>query len=326
MRVMCVAGARPNFVKIKPIVDAFDERGVETLLVHTGQHYDEAMSEIFFDELDLRQPDIYLGKNSGTHAQQTANVMVSFERVLGGEGADWVVVVGDVNSTLACSLVVAKSDTRLAHVEAGLRSFDWAMPEEVNRVVTDRVSDLLLAPSSDALTNLAREGYSDDRITLVVTLHRPSNVDDKEVLGGLVSAFRSIAKDLPLIFPVHPRTRQLLKTFGEIPGLTCIDPVGYLDFISLESAAQIVMTDSGGVQEETTALGIPCLTLRENTERPITVTNGTNRVVGTNPATIVSAARDVLANPPVPRCPDLWDGRAASRIVDAVLGSSARWR
>jgi UDP-N-acetylglucosamine 2-epimerase (non-hydrolysing) len=352
MKAICVAGARPNFMKIKPVLDALDERGVETILVHTGQHYDAAMSDVFFDELGIRAPDEHLDVGSGSHAAQTARVMEAFEPLATRAAADVVVVVGDVNSTMACAIVGAKTGSLVAHVEAGLRSRDWGMPEEVNRVVTDRVSDLLLAPSQDACENLRAEGYREDQIHLVgnvmvdtllanverarrrptladlglepdgfalVTLHRPANVDDSEMLLQLVSAIGTVAEDVPVVFPVHPRTRQRLDALSLPGGIRLVDPLGYLDFIGLESQAALVLTDSGGVQEETTALGVPCLTLRENTERPATITEGTNQVVGRDPARIIGAARAVLAERPPARCPALWDGRAGARIAEAII-------
>ena len=353
MKVLCVAGARPNFMKIKPVLAALEERGAGTSLVHTGQHYDPLMSDVFFEELDIRRPDRSLGVGSGSHARQTARIMTAFEELLPEEDPDVVVVVGDVNSTLACGLVTAKSGRLLAHVEAGLRSRDWAMPEEVNRVVTDRVSDYLFAPSDDAADNLRAEGYRDDQIHVagnvmvdtllsnldrarqrpvcddlglagggfaLVTLHRPSNVDDTATLAGIVGALGAIAAELPVVFPVHPRTRANLSGLDMPPGLLLADPVGYLDFIALEDAARLVLTDSGGIQEETTVLGVPCLTLRETTERPITITEGTNRLVGVDPGAIVAAARDVLGTTVEPRRPALWDGRAGGRIADVLLG------
>jgi UDP-N-acetylglucosamine 2-epimerase (non-hydrolysing) len=353
MKVLLVAGARPNFMKIKPVLAALEERGAATSLVHTGQHYDPLMSDVFFEELDIRRPDRALGVGGGSHAQQTARIMTAFEELLPEEDPDVVVVVGDVNSTLACALVTAKAGPLLAHVEAGLRSRDWAMPEEVNRVVTDRLSDYLFAPSADAVENLRSEGYRDDQIHLagnvmvdtllsnvdrarartvvgdlgldpggyaLMTLHRPSNVDDPATLAGIVGAVGEIAVRLPVVFPVHPRTRANLGD-GRLPdGLRLIDPVGYLDFIGLEAGARLVLTDSGGIQEETTVLGIPCLTLRRTTERPITITEGTNRLVGVDPRTIVEAATEVLENGIEPRRPELWDGRAGGRIADVLLG------
>ena len=350
---MLIAGARPNFMKIKPVLDALEHRGAHTTLVHTGQHYDPSMSAVFFDELGIRTPEYSLDVGSGTHAEQTALVMTRFEPLLAQLGADVVVVVGDVNSTLACALVAAKATVAVAHVEAGLRSRDWAMPEEVNRVVTDRLSTYLLAPSPDAVENLRAEGEPDDEIFLVgnvmvdtllgnlqraratgaidrhgvepgayglVTLHRPANVDDPRILAGIVDALGRIAKHggSPIVFPVHPRTRAQLDCLELPEGIRLTEPLGYLDFIALEADARIVLTDSGGVQEETTVLGVPCLTLRDNTERPITVTEGTNRVVGRDPDRIVDAARRVFDEGVVPRRPALWDGHAGERIA-AVL-------
>jgi UDP-N-acetylglucosamine 2-epimerase (non-hydrolysing) len=350
--VFCVAGARPNFIKIKPVLDALDERDVDARLVHTGQHYDESMNDVFFRDLNLRPPDHVLGAGSGSHAEQTARVMLAFEKLVDERRPDAVVVVGDVTSTLACALVGAKAGSVVAHVEAGLRSRDWDMPEEINRVVADRVSDLLFAPSPDGVDNLRAEGYAEDQIHLVgnvmidslfanldrarasgalarygvaasgygvVTLHRPSNVDDPDSLRSLLGALGRVAADVPLVWPVHPRTAARLAAVGVPDGLRPVAPAGYLDFIGLQAGARIVLTDSGGIQEETTALGVPCLTLRENTERPITVEEGTNRVVGVKPEDIVAAAREVLADPPPKRAPALWDGKAGERIADVLL-------
>jgi len=356
VNVLCVAGARPNFVKIAPIVHALARREVTTTLVHTGQHYDQAMSQVFFDELGLRAPDHFLGAGSGTQAEQTSAVMTAFEAVVGEVEPDAVVVVGDVNSTVAAAMVAAKAGALVVHVEAGLRSRDWAMPEEINRVVTDRLSDLLLAPSADAVNNLAAEGYRTDQIHLVgnvmidtlvanlesarsrrvasrleladrygvVTLHRPSNVDHPETLAGIVTALATISNDLPLVFPAHPRTVPLLDGLKEQcdPGqLRVIEPLGYLDFLGLVDGSTLVLTDSGGVQEETTVVGVPCLTLRESTERPITVTQGTNQVVGTDPEHIVEAATRALAIDHRPCQPDGWDGAAAARSVEVILAA-----
>jgi UDP-N-acetylglucosamine 2-epimerase (non-hydrolysing) len=361
MRVVCVAGARPNFVKVTPVVGALTDRGADVVLVHTGQHYDEAMSDVFFSELGLRAPDHHLRAGSETHAGQTAAVMVAFEPLLDALSPDVVVVVGDVNSTLACALVAAKAGCLLAHVEAGLRSRDWSMPEEINRVATDRVSDVLLAPSPDAVANLKAEGCRDDQIHLVgnvmidtllanldrarerpvleqlglqagryglVTLHRPANVDDPTDLAALASALATISAELPLLLPTHPRARAALEAAGLPATVRLLPPAGYLDFIALEASAALVLTDSGGVQEETTVLGVPCLTLRDNTERPITVTSGTNTVVGRDPERIVAAARRVLAEGVPRRCPGLWDGKAAERIADVVSATVQRrpWR
>ncbi len=352
-KVLGVVGARPNFMKMKPVIDALDARGADVTLAHTGQHYDAAMSAVFFDELGIRPPDHWLGVGSGSHAEQTARVMVAFEPLLAELAPDVVVVVGDVNSTMACALVAAKAGALVAHVEAGLRSRDWSMPEEINRVVTDRVSDYLLAPSGDGVDNLRGEGYRDDQIHLVgnvmidallanldrararpiladlglrrgqygvVTLHRPANVDHPEMLAGLVHALGRVAAECPLVFPVHPRARRALELVGVPAGIRLLEPAGYLDFVALEAGARLVFTDSGGVQEETTALGVPCLTLRDNTERPVTVTEGTNTVVGRSPDRIVAEARRVLRDGVAPRRPSVWDGRAGERIAEVLLG------
>jgi UDP-N-acetylglucosamine 2-epimerase (non-hydrolysing) len=339
-------------MKIKPVMDALERRGIEVVLVHTGQHYDEAMNDVFFRELGIRNPDRHLGTGSGSHAEQVGRVMTAFEPLVAELAPDAVVVVGDVNSTLACALVGAKAGTVVAHVEAGLRSRDWSMPEEVNRVVADRVSDLLFASSPDALDNLRAEGYHPDQMCLagnvmidtlfanldralacdvlsrhgltpggygLVTLHRPANVDSAETLGSLLGALGQIAHGLPLILPVHPRTAARIDETGRPEGVLLVPPASYLDFIALQASARIVLTDSGGVQEETTALGVPCLTLRTTTERPITIDEGTNILVGTDPARIVAVAAEVLRNPPPKRCPALWDGRAGDRIADGLL-------
>jgi UDP-N-acetylglucosamine 2-epimerase (non-hydrolysing) len=351
-RILCVAAARPNFMKVKPVMDALEARGAEVVLVHTGQHYDESMNDVFFRDLGIRPPDRHLGTGSGTHAEQTGRVMAAFEPLVAELAPDAVVVVGDVNSTLACAVVAAKAGTVVAHVEAGLRSRNWEMPEEINRVIADRVSDLLFATSPDAVENLRAEGYHADQIHLagnvmidsllanvdraiatdvldrfgltaggygLVTLHRPANVDSTEQLAALIGALGEIAATLPLVMPVHPRTAARLEAAGVPQGLRVVPPAGYLDFIALQAGARLVLTDSGGIQEETTVLGVPCLTLRDETERPITVSEGTNILVGRDPARIVAVARDVLANPPAKRCPELWDGKAGGRIADALL-------
>jgi UDP-N-acetylglucosamine 2-epimerase (non-hydrolysing) len=367
LKVINVVGARPNFMKVAPIVEAMRRRPSEfgPLVVHTGQHYDERMSEAFFRDLGLPEPDVHLGVGSGSHARQTAEVMLRFEPVVLTERPDWVLVVGDVNSTLACALVCAKLCVSVAHVEAGLRSRDRTMPEEINRLLTDQIADLLLTPSADADRNLLAEGVPAERIRLVgnvmidslvkhlalsrrsrareelgvgegeyavVTLHRPANVDDAGVLRGIVGALAEISRRLTVVFPAHPRTRGrlaefgLLEAFAAAPGLRLVEPLGYLDFLRLYSGAALVLTDSGGIQEETTALGIPCLTLRENTERPITVEMGTNKVVGTDPARILGEAETALAlrraDAPA-RVPPLWDGKTAERILDALIESKA---
>ena len=359
MRVVCVAGARPNYMKVKPVMDALAERGAEVILVHTGQHYGPSMSDIFFAELRIRRPDHFLGAGSGSHAAQTGRVMTAFEPLIAQIRPDVVVVVGDVNSTLACAIVTAKSGALLAHVEAGLRSRDWSMPEEVNRVLTDRVSDYLFAPSADAVANLHAEGYRDDQIHLagnvladtllanldravggqtltglglepggycLATLHRPANVDNPPVLATLLAALDDIAELCPLVLPAHPRAAGRVREAGISPRILLLPPAGYLDFIALQASARLVLTDSGGVQEETTVLGVPCLTLRTNTERPVTLTEGTNQLVGRDRDQIVTAARQVLASPPAPRRPALWDGHAAQRIAAVLLAGDARER
>jgi UDP-N-acetylglucosamine 2-epimerase (non-hydrolysing) len=323
------------------------------VLVHTGQHYDESMNDVFFRDLGLRAPDRHLGTGSGSHAEQTGRVMIAFEPVLAEVAPDAVVVVGDVNSTLACALVAAKDGRVVAHVEAGLRSRDWSMPEEINRMATDRISDLLFAPSPDAVDNLRQEGYHADQIHLagnvmidtlfanldralasdvlhrhgltageygLVTLHRPANVDSPEMLSSLLGALAQVAGELPLLMPVHPRTAARLAEAGLPDGIILTQPAGYLDFIALQASARMVLTDSGGIQEETTALGVPCLTLRDTTERPITVSEGTNKLVGRDPARIVAAAKATLADPGPKRCPALWDGKAGDRVAEALLG------
>lgn len=339
-------------MKIKPVIDALEQRGAEVLIVHTGQHYDPLMSDIFFDELALRRPDHALDVGSGSHAQQTSKVMIRFELLLAELQPDVVVVVGDVNSTLAAAIVTAKSGALLAHVEAGLRSRDWRMPEEINRVATDRLSDYLLAPSPDAVENLRLEGYRRDQIHLVgnvmvdtllssierarrrrpldelrlatggyglVTLHRPENVDEPATLVGLLRTLGRLARDLPLVLPAHPRLRKQISQIELSREIFVVDPLGYLDCIALQSRARLVLTDSGGIQEETTVLGIPCLTLRETTERPITVTEGTNVVVGRDPQRIFAEARRAMNGEIAARRPELWDGRAAERIADVLI-------
>lgn len=358
MKIVLVVAARPNFMKVAPILSALmkypDE--FEPVLVHTGQHYDVRMSDVFFRDLGLPDPHRHLGVGSGSHAVQTAGVMTAFEPVLLEERPDMVVVVGDVNSTMACAIDAAKLGIPVAHVEAGLRSRDRSMPEEVNRLVTDAISDLLLTPSADADENLRAEGVPPERIFRVgnvmidtlrrlevqaeasevlaqagvdaggyalTTLHRPSNVDDAAVFRGLLEALDWVQQRLPVVFPIHPRTRKTIAQFGfeawvnGMAGVKLIEPVGYLDFLKLQKHAQLVLTDSGGVQEETTALGVPCLTLRENTERPVTVDVGSNTLVGMDPARIVATATEVLEGRyKRSHVPEFWDGNAAGRVVE----------
>lgn len=360
MRIMHVVGARPNFMKIAPIIHAMAgcDAEFEQILVHTGQHYDANMSQVFFDELELPRPDINLEVGSGSHASQTAQIMQRFEPVLLEHKPDWVVVPGDVNSTMACTLVASKIGVKVAHVEAGLRSFDRTMPEEINRLVTDQLADLLLTPSQDGDENLLREGIAPAKIRFVgnvmidtlvrllpkaevrwpqlqqqyglqkfilATLHRPGNVDEPPRLAELVETLDTIGAQVTVLFPVHPRTHHRMKSQNLLPTsphVLLIEPLGYLDFLALQTRASLVLTDSGGVQEETTYLGTPCLTIRPNTERPVTITHGTNRLIASTQAAILEATLPLLTgtgnhNKPVSR-PPLWDGHAAERIV-AVL-------
>lgn len=364
LKLLLVAGARPNFMKIAPLVRSIEkhnrgcgdgDRRVSYVLIHTGQHYDAQMSDVFFQELGIPAPDVNLNIGSGSHAVQTASVMTQFEPVCEQHKPDWVVVVGDVNSTMACTLVAAKMGIRVAHVEAGLRSYDRSMPEEINRIVTDSIADLLLTPSEDAGTNLQREGIPADKIRLVgnimidsliahlnqpgngrildkleirdrefiyVTLHRPSNVDSREALTVIVKELSAVAEQWPVIFPIHPRTRKRMGefglSFGEKPGLKLLDPVGYHDSIALTEHARCVLTDSGGLQEESTYFCTPCLTLRPNTERPITVTVGSNRL--TNVARLQTDLQNTLHGPEkIGRTPPHWDGHTAERILRALL-------
>lgn len=363
LKVIIVVGARPNFVKAAPLMEAMKRREHEfaPLVVHTGQHYDQMMSDAFLRDLELPAPDVCLEVGSASQAAQTAAIMQKFEPVVSKEKPDWVVVVGDVNSTLAAALVAVKLGVKVAHVEAGLRSRDRTMPEEINRLLTDQIADLLFTPSADAGDNLRAEGIPDERICLagnimidslnkyleraqslsvrndlglaktdyaVLTLHRPSNVDDLQTFSGIFEAVEEIGGRLPIVFPVHPRTRKSIAELGltervaGIQGLRLIEPLGYLDFLALYSGAKLVLTDSGGLQEETTVLGIPCLTLRENTERPITVQLGTNVVVGTSPETIIKAAFAILGDDATVKwcsIPPLWDGATADRILDALV-------
>ena len=346
MKVLNVVGARPNFMKIAPIVEEMKNTpGLDGVLVHTGQHYDEGMSDVFFRDLGIPVPDVHLGVGSGTHAEQTARIMVEFEKVCFSEKPDLIVVVGDVNSTMACAIVAAKLLIPVAHVEAGLRSFDRTMPEEINRLVTDALAELLFTTSRDADENLKREGAEPSKIHFVgnvmidtllkhrakaealhmdkpkqyalVTLHRPSNVDDPKVLGPILEALEQISKTMPVLFPIHPRTRKRVSDFGfSMSALRTMEPLGYLEFLNLESTAAVVLTDSGGLQEETTILGVPCLTLRHNTERPVTITHGTNIMVGTDKGRILEAFRRIINGDWKPSgSPEFWDGHAAQRIV-----------
>lgn len=359
--IILVVGARPNFMKIAPLHSELESRGIDTLLLHTGQHYDEKMSKIFFEELGMPEPDIYLGIGSGSHATQTAKVMVEFEKVCLDSSPSMVVVVGDVNSTVACALVAAKLHIPCAHVEAGLRSFDRKMPEEINRLVTDAIADILLTPSLDGNEHLENEGVDKERIHFVgnimidslfnnlkrakqsnileqleltkknyalITLHRPSNVDDRDTFQGLISTISHLSNHMDVVFPMHPRTfnrakeMDLMKDLERIDGIRIIEPLGYLEFISLMESSKIVLTDSGGLQEETTALGIPCLTVRENTERPITITEGTNELAGTDPNKIIGLIDSIISTGGKEgNIPKYWDGNTASRIADILIQS-----
>jgi UDP-N-acetylglucosamine 2-epimerase (non-hydrolysing) len=363
IKIICVCGARPNFMKIAPIMRAFEAAGnFETLLVHTGQHYDQNMSRLFFDQLGIPAPDVNLEVRSGSHAVQTAEIMKRFEPVVLDFQPDYVLVVGDVNSTIACGLVAVKLGVKLIHVEAGLRSFDRTMPEEINRVLTDAISDLLFVTEQSAIDNLGREGINSEKVHFVgnvmidtlmtnrekarksdvlvrlglsaknyaaITLHRPSNVDDASKFGQIIGAFEQIQQELKLVFPIHPRTRNNLRgsdlerRIEAMENLLLVEPLGYLDFLCLMSNAALVITDSGGIQEETTILGVPCMTLRENTERPVTITEGTNRLVRVSKEDILRIYRDIRAEGTVwgGRIPKLWDGNAARRIVRITAGA-----
>lgn len=365
MRIVNVVGARPNFMKMAPLLTEYARHPDKfaPVLVHTGQHYDDNMSNLFFEQLRLPKPDVYLGVGSGSHATQTAKIMIEMEKLLTANRPDLVVVVGDVNSTMAAAIVAAKLCIPVAHVEAGLRSFDRTMPEEINRVVTDALSDYCFTTCADAGENLRREGVGKEKVFFVgnvmidtllklrdeslksgirkslqldseygyVTLHRPSNVDSKAVLAEILSALDTVQKQLPLAFPVHPRTQARLKEFGlwdEIvrwPNMRVVGPLGYLDSLCLMAGARLVLTDSGGIQEETTVLGIPCLTVRETTDRPVTVTEGTSTIVGTAYTKIVSEARKIIeGHPKKGRIPQYWDGKAAGRIVSCLLENPHR--
>ncbi len=357
-RILIVAGARPNFMKIAPILKEIRSRDdVDATLVHTGQHYDDRMSASFFRALGIPEPDHNLSVGSGTHGEQTAAVLTKIERLLIDEPPAAVLVVGDVNSTIAAALAAVKLGIPVAHVEAGLRAGDRAMPEEINRILTDAISDWLFTTERSGDENLQREGIPAERIHFVgnvmidtlmanlerarelstledfelepqayglLTLHRPSNVDDPTVLSRLFSALEKIHADVPILFPTHPRTRSAISSLlgGETPALRMVEPIGYLDFLNLMANARLVLTDSGGIQEETTALGTPCLTLRENTERPITLTEGTNVLCGTDPDRILAAAREIIdVGGRKGSRPEFWDGQASKRIVDVLVES-----
>ena len=359
MHILHVVGARPNFMKAAPVLRSLSQRaGVHQMLVHTGQHYDANMSDVFFEQLGMPAPDVNLDVGSGSHAQQTAQIISRFEPIVLERKPDLVLVYGDVNSTVAAALVCSKLLVQIGHVEAGLRSFDHTMPEEINRILTDRVADLLFTPSKDGDENLLREGVTPERIHLVgnvmidtlvrmlplarervpagtpskfalVTLHRPANVDDLDWLGQMLRALADIGKDTAVLFPVHPRTRQRLaqakldRAYGD--SIRFLEPLPYLDFLGLQTHAAIIITDSGGIQEESTYLGIPCVTVRENTERPITISAGTNVLVGRDPARIRAAVEDALSGRwKKGGIPDLWDGHAADRIADIVVAAGAR--
>ena len=374
MKLLNIVGARPNFMKIAPIIHALNNynrsanRPIEHLLVHTGQHYDDKMSRLFFDDLNIPKPDIDLEVGSGSHAEQTAEIMKRFEKICLKECPTHILVVGDVNSTIACALTASKLGIKIVHVEAGLRSFDRTMPEEINRILTDAISDYLFITEKSAEENLLSEGISKEKIFFVgnvmidtllshkerakdskilnqlglkngscasdycvLTLHRPSNVDEKKNFENILYALNEISRRLPIIFPVHPRTRKKIEDFGfakyfsQKPkvteqGIYSIEPLGYLDFLSLMSEAKIVLTDSGGIQEETTILGVPCITLRNNTERPVTVTDGTNIIAGTEKENIIEKSLSVLnsSKKDISKTPPFWDGKASKRIVDAL--------
>jgi len=365
IKTICVAGARPNFMKIAPLMRAFKKNNnFDLLLVHTGQHYDDNMSKLFFDDLDIPRPDINLDVGSGSHAVQTAEIMKRFEPVVLDFQPDYVLVVGDVNSTIACGLVAVKLGVKLIHVEAGLRSFDRTMPEEINRILTDAISDLLFVTEQSGVDNLLKEGVDSGKIHFVgnvmidtllsnrekaersdvlsrfgllpkeygvVTLHRPSNVDDMARFGEIIAAFGEITKEIKLVFPIHPRTinnikgSDLEKRIGSMDNLLLLEPVGYLDFLCMMSNAALVLTDSGGIQEETTILGVPCMTLRKNTERPVTITQGTNRLVEITKEEILKSYREISKTGKDScsshKTPKLWDGKAAERIARIIAGA-----
>ena len=362
MKVISIVGARPNFMKVAPIHKAFGKlnkkinKKIEHLICHTGQHYDANMSKIFFEELELPKPDFYLGVGSGSHAEQTAKIMIEFEKVLIDEKPDLIIVVGDVNSTAACSIVAVKMGIKIAHVEAGLRSYDRTMPEEINRLLTDQIADYLFVTEKSGIENLKREGIPENKIFFVgnvmidsliyympkaekskiiselkigstnfvlITLHRPANVDSPYFLKEMVSFLNTVAEKRPVVFPIHPRTSKNLKKYKIDKLLTknvhLTDPIGYIDFLYLTKHAELIVTDSGGIQEESTYLGVQCITVRENTERPVTVEIGTNQLIGTDLGKVKNAAMDVLGGKlKQGSVPELWDGRAAERIVSIL--------
>lgn len=360
-KIISVVGARPNFMKVAPIHKAFQKynHDVKHLICHTGQHYDEKMSKVFFEDLEMPRPDYYLGVGSGSHAKQTANVMIEFEKILLSEKPDLIIVVGDVNSTVACSLVSSKLNIKVAHVEAGLRSFDRTMPEEINRLLTDAISDYLFVTEKSGLVNLEHEGIPKNKVYFVgnvmidsliqhlpkadestvlkqyklspsdyilITLHRPSNVDSKEFLEELMVLFESLSSKCKIIFPIHPRTKKNLREAGyeskSYKNVILTEPIGYIDFLSLTKNAKLIITDSGGIQEESTYLGVQCITVRNNTERPITVEVGTNQLVGTDLKSVEKAASEVLSGKiKKGRIPELWDGKAAERISEILVAN-----
>ncbi len=357
-KVISVVGARPNFMKIAPIHKAFQKYNgkIKHLICHTGQHYDENMSKVFFEDLELPEPDFYLGVGSGSHAEQTARIMIEFEKILLAQKPDLIIVVGDVNSTIACTLVATKLKIKAAHVEAGLRSFDRDMPEEINRLLTDAISDFLFVTEKSGIENLKNEGVINDKVFftgnvmidslanflhkaessdihekyqlekgkyVLVTLHRPSNVDTKEELKAILHLLNTVAGKRKLLFPIHPRTKSNMVKFGLDNTLEknviLTDPIGYIDFLALTKDAELIITDSGGIQEESTYLGIQCITVRKNTERPITVEVGTNQLVGVDLVKVEEAALKVLDGKiKKGTIPDLWDGKAAERIVEII--------
>ncbi len=368
LRIACIVGARPNFMKIAPILRAFEKHNcLDPVLIHTGQHYDSNLSDIFFEELGIKRPEISLGIGSGSHGKQTAEILIAIENVLveaseNGTPFHRMIVVGDVNSTMAATIAAAKLLIPVAHVEAGLRSFDITMPEEINRMLTDSICDMLLPSEPDGVKNLQHEGHDDSKIHLVgnvmidtlmnqverakesnilqdlslvpgkygvVTLHRPANVDDEKVLGELLKVLVEISANLPLVFPIHPRTKSRLEAFGFLnllesaSNITCLGPAGYNDFLCLTSQAKVIVTDSGGLQEESTALGVPCLTMRPNTERPITVTLGTSTLVGSDSEKLKLHLTEVIDGTyKAGECPALWDGHAAERIAEIFVSEA----